>query len=94
MFILPSGKCVNDILRSTFQIHFNNLSPTICILSHVLTGMILKTSQRNAVTKHIIFLVMFKIKLSFKWRSFTIRGGFCYVSGVKERFQAILHTTV
>jgi len=47
MFILPSGKCVNDILRSTFQIHFNNLSPTICILSDVLTGRILKTSQRE-----------------------------------------------
>lgn len=51
MFILPSGKCVNDILRSTFHIHFNKLSLTICALSYVSTGKILEIFEKDESRK-------------------------------------------
>lgn len=73
MFILPSGKCVNDILGSTFQIHFNNLSSTICILSYVLTGRCLyvcvcKEISGNAVLvegRRLIYLPSRSLSPSF-----------------------------
>lgn len=57
MFILPSGKCVNDILRSTFHIHFDNLFLTICALSYISTGKILEIFEKKNPGKEIHVLV-------------------------------------
>lgn len=57
MFILPSGKCVNDILRSTFHIHFDNLFLTICALSYISTGKNLEIFEKKNPGKKIHVLV-------------------------------------
>lgn len=69
MFILPSGKCVNDILRSTFHIHFNNLSLTICTLSYVSTGRILEIFERDESRKKNPCPSLFVLKILWRFKT-------------------------
>ena len=69
MFILPSGKCVHDILRSTFHVHFSNLFLTVCALSYVSTGRILKIFEKDESRKKNSCSSLFVLKILWRFKA-------------------------